>query len=368
MQPLLEPLAVGWDWGQEHRADQHRWSGTRDPSAHLAVRAAIDFQAEHWWDDVRARCHDLAVRAERELIALGAEPLAENGDEFVQMVAVRLPPCDPEALGRPLLDEHRIEVLAQEWNDSPVLRVSFQGYNDERATSRRSWPRSHAHCRSKDSVKCVFDRVTGGYPYEMQIIKKLRVSPAMVIACLALALTLGGTAYAAVRLAPNSVTTREVKNRSLLAVDFKAGQLPRGARGAAGSAGTAGPAGPAGPAGAAGATGPAGPSGASNVKWALIKADGSIAAQSGGLSVTSHAAGQYILDFGSAVNTKLIVASSGFASDSAVRGSVIAGPCGGTAEGFACTSSNDTSHVIVRTYNAANAVLEDHSFYVEVLG
>jgi hypothetical protein len=184
----------------------------------------------------------------------------------------------------------------------------------------------------------------------------------MVIACLALALTLGGTAYAAYKLPANSVTTREVKNRSLLAIDFKAGQLPSGAQGPAGNAG------PAGPAGANGATGPAGPSGASNVKWALVKADGTIASQSGGLSVSSHSAGQYILDFGSAVNTKLIVASHGFASDSTVRGSIVAGPCGGTAEGFACASSNDTSHVIVRTYNPANATLEDHSFYVEVLG
>jgi isopenicillin-N epimerase len=131
VQALLEPVAVSWDWGQENWADRQRWSGTRDPSAHLAVPSAIDFQAEHAWDDVRARCHDLAVRAERELIALGAEPLAANGDEFGQMVAVRLPPCDAEALGRRLFDEHRVEVLAQEWNGWPVLRVSFQGYNDE---------------------------------------------------------------------------------------------------------------------------------------------------------------------------------------------------------------------------------------------
>lgn len=130
-QPLLEPLAVSWDWSAETWADRHRWNGTRDPSAHLAVPAAIDFQAEHAWDDVRARCHALAVRVERELIALGAEPLAENGDEFVQMVAVRLPPCDPVEVARRLFDEDRIEVLAQTWQGSPVLRVSFQGYNDE---------------------------------------------------------------------------------------------------------------------------------------------------------------------------------------------------------------------------------------------
>jgi hypothetical protein len=189
-----------------------------------------------------------------------------------------------------------------------------------------------------------------------------------VIACLALALTLGGSAYAAVRLAPNSVTSREVKNHSLLAVDFKAGQLPRGPRGFAGATGPAGPSGPAGPAGAAGPAGPAGPSGASNVKWALVKPDGTIASQSGGLTVSSHSAGQYILDFGAAANAKLIVASNGFASDTTPRGSIIAGPCGGTAEGFVCSSSNDTNHVIVRTYNPTNTTLEDHSFYVEVVG
>ena len=199
----------------------------------------------------------------------------------------------------------------------------------------------------------------------MKLIKNIRVSPALVLASLALALTLGGTAYAATRLPANSVTSVQVKNRSLLAVDFKAGQLPRGARGATGPAG---PAGPAGPTGAAGPAGPAGPSGASNVKWALLKPDGTIAAQSGGLTVTSHSLGQYIVDFGGAVNTKLVVASNGFAGDPANRGSVIAGPCGGTAEGFVCPSGNDTSHVLVRTYNPANATLEDHSFYVEVVG
>lgn len=92
-----------------------------------------------------------------------------------------------------------------------------------------------------------------------------RPSPAMVVACLALLVALGGTGVAAtVALAPNSVGTAQlknnavvstkVKNGSLLRVDFKSGQLP------AGPQGPAGPAGPAGAAGAAGAAGPAGPS------------------------------------------------------------------------------------------------------------
>jgi isopenicillin-N epimerase len=130
---LLEPLAVSWDWPDEGWANRQRWRGTSDPSAYLAVPAAIDFQDAHAWEDVRARCHGLAVRARRELSELlGTEPLAADDAEFLQMVTVRLPPCDPYAVGQRLLDQHRIEVLAQDWHGDPVLRVSFQGYNDER--------------------------------------------------------------------------------------------------------------------------------------------------------------------------------------------------------------------------------------------
>jgi hypothetical protein len=187
------------------------------------------------------------------------------------------------------------------------------------------------------------------------------MSPGLVLAAIALAVALSGTGYAAVNALPrNSVTSVQVKDRSLLAKDFKLGQIPRG------PAGAPGPPGPAGPAGAPGPAGPAG--GGSAVKWALVNPNGSIAAQSGGISVTNHATGQTILDFGSASNAKLIEASAGFANDTAARGAVIAGPCGGTAEGFTCTAGNDTNHVIVRTYNAANAALEDHAFYVAVFG
>ena len=100
-----------------------------------------------------------------------------------------------------------------------------------------------------------------------------RPSPALVVACLALLVSLGGTSFAAAtQLARNSVGTAQLKanavtnakirnnavnsakvaNRSLLRTDFAPGQLP---------AGPVGPQGPAGPAGAAGPAGPAGPAG-----------------------------------------------------------------------------------------------------------
>src|ERR671933_329833 len=72
-----------------------------------------------------------------------------------------------------------------------------------------------------------------------------RPSPAMVVASLALLFALTGTGIAAVAALPrnsvgtaqlrkNAVTSSKVRNRSLLARDFKRGQLPRGPAGPAG--------------------------------------------------------------------------------------------------------------------------------------
>jgi hypothetical protein len=74
-------------------------------------------------------------------------------------------------------------------------------------------------------------------------------SYANVTATVALIVALGGTSYAAIKLPKNSVTSTQVKDRSLLKKDFKTGQLP------AGKTGKQGPAGPAGPAGGTGGAG-----------------------------------------------------------------------------------------------------------------
>jgi hypothetical protein len=96
----------------------------------------------------------------------------------------------------------------------------------------------------------------------------LRYLRAHHIALLALFVALGGTSYAAATLAADSVGTRQlrrgavtsakVKDRSLLARDFKRGQLPRGAVGPAGPAGAVGPVGPQGPQGVPGPKGETG--------------------------------------------------------------------------------------------------------------
>jgi hypothetical protein len=87
-----------------------------------------------------------------------------------------------------------------------------------------------------------------------------------LVGYLALFVALSGTSYAATSLLPrNSVGTKQVIDHSLLKVDFKAGQLPRGPagpQGAAGAQGAKGDAGAQGAQGAAGAQGPKGDTGA----------------------------------------------------------------------------------------------------------
>lgn len=128
----------------------------------------------------------------------------------------------------------------------------------------------------------------------MKIIRKY-ASFANVTSLMALMVALGGTAYAGVSLARNSVgsaqlkrgavansdirgsavTTGKVRNGSLRAVDFAPGQLPAGARGATGAQGPAGPAGSAGPAGPAGADGADGENGTADA-FARVQANGTL--------------------------------------------------------------------------------------------
>jgi hypothetical protein len=113
----------------------------------------------------------------------------------------------------------------------------------------------------------------------MRRITSHRPSPAIVVACIALLVALGGTSYAiqalpqasvgSKQLKNNAVTSKKikngavnsnkVKNGSLLSADFQAGQLPAGAQGPRGLTGERGPQGERGERGLQGEVGPPGP-------------------------------------------------------------------------------------------------------------
>jgi isopenicillin-N epimerase len=130
LQERIAPLVVSWGRHEDAFVERHAWQGTRDPAAWLSIPAAIEFQREWGWDEVRARCHALVERF------VAASRLPPAGRPFAQMAAVELPPCEPEEFQRRLWDEHRIEVPCFEWNGRPLLRISVQGYNTEEDVDR----------------------------------------------------------------------------------------------------------------------------------------------------------------------------------------------------------------------------------------
>jgi isopenicillin-N epimerase len=138
VQDRLLPLVISWGWEAEEPSDSrfidhHEWQGTRDIAAFLSVPAAIRFQQEHHWNTVRRQCHETASKTRARINALtGFEALCpDSQDWFIQMFTARLPELDCEALQKQLYDEYKIEVATHRWNDHPLIRVSFQAYNDE---------------------------------------------------------------------------------------------------------------------------------------------------------------------------------------------------------------------------------------------
>jgi hypothetical protein len=147
-------------------------------------------------------------------------------------------------------------------------------------------------------------------------ISRFRPSPALVIACLALAVALGGTGYAAIVLPANSVGTAQLRNGavvaskvkrgSLRAAAFAPGQLKglKGDRGADGLPGAAG---------AAGQKGDKGDKGDPATKlFAVVDSSGDTTAKSNGVSSNKTGPNTYAVTFPQTVGNCAPVVSIGF--------------------------------------------------------
>lgn len=140
-QHLVEPLVVGWGWGEPRALtygsdflDYNQWLGTNDMAAYLAVPAAIQFQAEHEWDTVRDQCQALVTQAIHRIGDLTGLPPAYPDDQgfYRQMAIAPLPPItDLPAFKKQLYDEHHVEIPCINWQGQLFIRVSIQGYNSQ---------------------------------------------------------------------------------------------------------------------------------------------------------------------------------------------------------------------------------------------
>ncbi len=139
-QHLVEPLVVGWGWGAERTVtfgsdylDYLQWTGTDDLSAYLSVPAAIQFQEENNWGEVRQHCHRLLRNTAARINALtGLSPCYPDATFYRQMAVCQLPPiADITTFKARLYAEYRIEIPCYTWQDRQYMRISVQGYNTQ---------------------------------------------------------------------------------------------------------------------------------------------------------------------------------------------------------------------------------------------
>jgi len=139
LQNRIEPLIISWGWDsvpgrQSNFIEEQEWTGTRDISAFLSVPAAIRFQQENNWENVRIKCHQLTRETQLEIAAMtGFEPFhPDSTDWYGQMGASRLPDSlDVDCLKENLCVEHKIEIPVIKWGGMNLIRYSFQAYNSE---------------------------------------------------------------------------------------------------------------------------------------------------------------------------------------------------------------------------------------------
>ncbi|GAB4419740.1 MAG: aminotransferase class V-fold PLP-dependent enzyme [Anaerolineales bacterium] len=138
VQHLLEPLVVSWGYeaeqpGPSQFVDHHEMWGTRDISAFLSVPAAIQFQEEQAWDEVRRACHAKVRDAEARIRQLtGFASLYPSDSWYAQMATVRLPDdVDIDSFKETLYEVFHVEIPLLEWDDKQWMRISVQGYNTQ---------------------------------------------------------------------------------------------------------------------------------------------------------------------------------------------------------------------------------------------
>lgn len=122
---LLPAIPQRWD-------EEFTWPGTREPSAWLAIPAAIRFFETLGLSVFRERTHWLARQARHQLEALtGQTALVPDAPAWYQsMTEVPLPPGDWSGLQQRLWHEHQIEIPIVNFADRWLVRVSSHLYNN----------------------------------------------------------------------------------------------------------------------------------------------------------------------------------------------------------------------------------------------
>src|SRR3954469_3731115 len=173
---------------------------------------------------------------------------------------------------------------------------------------------------------------------------RARLSYANVMATFAVFIALGGSSYAAIKLAPNSVGTRAIRSGAVRSSEIKDGSIRAADLAASTRAALRGQQGPRGLPGVSGANGGPGPSGVAY--WAAVNSGGARARGNAKLSNHDADTGVYHLRWAADVS-----ACGATVTLASVPGGVTADPPPGRA-----TVTPELGGLIVRTYDVDGSV------------
>src|SRR5207244_4316979 len=127
------------EFGSTPRLRHYESEGVRDPSSWLAVPAAIDFQSNLGFEQIRGRIEELVHYVRERLANIKGLSLATptHPELHGAMTAFRLPRgLDPVALRRTLWEQYHIEAPIIERPEGLLIRVSTHFYNTEEEVDR----------------------------------------------------------------------------------------------------------------------------------------------------------------------------------------------------------------------------------------
>jgi hypothetical protein len=102
-------------------------------------------------------------------------------------------------------------------------------------------------------------------------------------------------------------------------------------------------------------------------RWAIVEANGTITAQSGGITLAAHAvSGEYYLNFGENLANNGIAVSQVWRSGAGFPGTALAAVCATASVTCVQPGTNNNNTIYVQTNNAGNTNDEDHAFSVVV--
>src|SRR5262249_864856 len=134
-QQTLHPTVISHDFEQGF-ANEFDWTGTRDPTAWLALPPALAFYPSRGDGALRARNHSLTVAAAELLAKRWGTEVGAPAGMLGAMAVVRLPggrpgtPAAAQELHDRLWQKYHIEVPVMSLEQTLWVRISAQIYND----------------------------------------------------------------------------------------------------------------------------------------------------------------------------------------------------------------------------------------------